>query len=159
MSYERAARWYWKDEWDFNSVPPEEADYKLLQAILICANGDGELAEAERDWVLGLGAMLNVADDKLDSLKGYDTADDLAKTVGSDPLVDEFGRRATAYYAIKACQADGSISAGERSTIESMAAQAGLAPDLVQYIFALVEAENKLKALRRVLILPAGAPF
>lgn len=159
MSYERAARWYWKEEWDFNSVPPEEADHKLLQAILICANGDGELAEAERDWVLGLGAMLNVADEKLDSLKAYSAADDLAQTVESDPLVEEFGRRATAYYAIRACQADGLIAPGERSTIEGMASQAGLAPELVQNLFALVEAENKLKALRRLLVLPAGAPF
>ncbi|HEX7277518.1 MAG TPA: hypothetical protein VF244_09110 [Acidimicrobiales bacterium] len=159
MSSDVALRWYWKDEWDFDTIPPDGPAHQLLQAILICAKGDGDLAGAERDWVVGLGAMHQVADDKLEALGSYGASDDLASTVEADPLVAEFGRRATAYFAIRASQADGDLDSGERATIEGMAAQAGLTGELVRSLFALVEAENKLKALRRVLLLPEGAPF
>ncbi len=77
----------------------------------------------------------------------------------SHKLVDEFGRRATCYYAIRAAQADGPIDSEESATIRRMADKAGLSDELVAQTFALVEAEDRLKGLRRLLMLPENPPY
>ncbi len=159
MTLETASRWYFNTEWGFNSTPPEEAGVNLLRAISICAQGDGELSEAERQWIVGFGAIHNLSPSALDGVMAYEASDDIASVVESDPLVAEFGRRATAYLAMRAARSDGELAPGEKVAIEGMAKQAGLSAELVSQLFALVEAEDKLKALRRQLILPEGAPF
>ncbi len=159
MTLETASLWYLKEEWGFKTHPPEGTDEILLRAIMTCAQGDGELADAERDWITGFGAMLNVGEDKLEGLRSFEPSEPVVSVMEQDPMVAEFGRRVTVYFAIRASQADGVLAPRERASIEKMGSAAGLPPEVVGQLFALVEAEDTLKALRRQLVMSEGVPF
>src|SRR5438094_10096664 len=47
------ARWLFKEQWNFTAIPPQEDFYAYSHACLAGASGDGHLADAERDWIVG----------------------------------------------------------------------------------------------------------
>ena len=159
MSQELVSKWYLNSEFGFNQIPPAGPQKVLTKAILICAKGDGELSPTEREFALGFGAACNLGEGDLDELRSYAADDDIASVVGSDPLVQQFGKRAGLYFAIRSAQADGDLAEGEVATIKRLAEQIGESAETVQHLVALTEAEEGLRKLRASLLLPEGAPF
>ena len=61
MSQELLSNWWFKDEFGFPMVPPPEAGMVFCKAVMVCAKGDGELADSEREWALGAAAVHNLS--------------------------------------------------------------------------------------------------
>ena len=159
MSQERASSWFMKKEFGFNGVPPAEAQEPLIQAVMICARGDGELSAAERDWALGLAAVSNLSEQVIDRLASYPATDSVASVIAAHPMVDRSGRRAAVYFAVCAAKSDGALAAGEIETIKSLAEQIAVPEEVVDQIMTLVELEERVNDLRMALLAPGGRPF
>ena len=141
-----------------------DADSVLIwyKALLLCANGDGELAEAERDWVIGHALTYHpqLGQSRMDVLKTYDgtgSTEDIEKLVFSDPLA-KMGRYALISEAIEASGADGEYSEGEKKTIRNMAAKLGISEAKVIELENLYEEQKALKAKFMKAWFPSGIP-
>ncbi len=92
MVTSNTTKWILKYMWNYNVVPDPE-DYNLYsKALLVCVNGDGELTEAERKWVLGYLETCGASEDLLKELENYEATDDFAQLVQGYPTVDESRR-------------------------------------------------------------------
>ena len=159
MSQEVASRWWLNSEFGFNDIPPAEAQVVLQRAIMVCAKGDGDLSQKERDWIVGFGAVCNLSGGDIEAVRSYAADDDIASLVGSNPIVQQFGKRPGLYFAIRAAKSDGDLAEGEVATIERLAEQMGESAGTVQDIVALVEEEDALRARRLSLLGLEQAPF
>lgn len=155
---ERGYLWLIKDKTDIGSFPTADIFENYIKAVLICANGDGALAPAERDWAVSHFAALGAPDSLLDELKSYKADEDIEKIVAATPVTD-VSRCFLVYDAIRACSADGAYSDPERATVIRMAAKLGIDEDLVRQIEELCLEEARLREKRLTLLYPQGAPI
>jgi uncharacterized membrane protein YebE (DUF533 family) len=151
--------WLFKDKYTFAKLPSTEAYSGYLKSVLICANGDGTLAPAERDWVVGLASAFGAEDSLVEELKSYQADEDIEQVIGAAPPEANESRRFLVYDAIKACSADGQYSDPERATVSKMAAKLGLSQDVVKQIEELCIEEAQLRAKRLELMYPDGIPI
>jgi uncharacterized membrane protein YebE (DUF533 family) len=158
MSIDEASRWWFHHEFNFSAPPPPAANELMLKAILICANGDGHLADQEREWVIGLAAMHGAAPALLDELRRYPATEGVEKLLTQEalkPFVENsMAPRALVYYAICAAFADGELHPEERATIHKMAVRIGVPKEIVEQLIALVELERQTRAMRLKLLAP-----
>ncbi|NER34882.1 MAG: hypothetical protein F6J93_12815 [Oscillatoria sp. SIO1A7] len=59
---EKIAQWAYKEFVDFDTIPPDSDVLAYTKALLICANGDGKLAPAEKNWGIGFTAAKGASD-------------------------------------------------------------------------------------------------
>ena len=149
--------WFFKEIWDFKEPPPLVADEFFGKAIMICANGDGELTQEEKDWVLGYFATNGATESVLNELKAYDANEDIQKMV--EPIPDPGIHNAIIYFAIKACDADGEISEGEMATVLKLAQTLDISEAVVHSIKALYQEEKGMRSKRNQILFPNGSPF
>ncbi|MGR9054185.1 MAG: TerB family tellurite resistance protein, partial [Gammaproteobacteria bacterium] len=157
---ELTAKWYYKElwGWDLDSICEGPVRETFLKSLMVCAAGDGELSDEERNWVLGRAAAAGAPDELLESLKTYPADEDINEVVGRT-LATNKSRRAVVYFAIKAASADHEYGEEERAKIREMAASLGIPATEVAQLEILVAEEAVLKLKRISLCFPDGSPF
>ncbi|MDP5338288.1 MAG: hypothetical protein NWQ28_06895 [Nodularia sp. (in: cyanobacteria)] len=159
-SREITAKWYYKElwGWDLAKICTGKERPAFLKALLIAANGDGELTSEERKWVIGRAAAAGAPDSLLEELETYPADEDITKVVGST-LATNKSKRAVIYFAIKAAASDNDYSKFEGEMIRKAATAMGLSDDIVKEIEDLCLQEQQLKQKRIQLCFPEGDPF
>jgi uncharacterized tellurite resistance protein B-like protein len=150
--------WLFKEKYTFDRAPKSEGYSEYLKSLLICANGDGELTQAERDWVLGYAAAYGASDSLIEELKSYKANEDIEQVVSQNKASDHY-HLSLIYDAIKACSADGDYSGSEQATVKKMATKLGIAEDTVKEIESICQEEDKLRQKRIALMYPSGTPM
>mmetsp|Transcript_2422 Transcript_2422/g.2710 ORF Transcript_2422/g.2710 Transcript_2422/m.2710 type:complete len:171 (-) Transcript_2422:52-564(-) len=132
------------------SALPKDLDFMMYPKTLLCAaNGDGELAPAERNHVIGVAASFMVPDAVIDFLETYEANDDveeLIKDVASVEGMSPIGP--LIYHAIQASYADGTFHDDERAVVYKIGAKLGLKKQAVDDIIKLVEDEEAIRQRR-----------
>ncbi|MFC3435198.1 hypothetical protein [Nocardia seriolae] len=164
MSDSRGVHWVMKSERGFDRKPSDRDYATFFKCIMICANGDGELAAAERDWVPGFCEAFGGSPELLAELDNYKATDDIATVLAArtpvDAAADDAGNwaRTLVFDSIRACYADGFLSGGERNTINAMANQLGLSAAEVNQLEEHYLAERSLQVKRFNLLFPDKRP-
>ncbi len=131
----------------------------FAKAMLICAAGDGTLAPAELDWIVGFCANSGATPELLEDLRTVDP-----RTLDPVQLLQQTERpglfvHALVYNAIHAADADGTLEPGEEQTIRAMAMLLGVSPHEVDGLFALYRDEKTFEKRKRALLFPHGHPW
>lgn len=150
--------WSFKDKANFSTLPNDDVFECYMKAVLICANGDGSLTPAERDWAVGHAAAFGASDWLVDELKSYKADEDIEQIISATPEANAC-RRFLVYDAIRACSADEAYSDRERAMVTRMAAKLGLSADLVRQIEEVCLEEARLREKRLTLVYPEGPPL
>jgi uncharacterized tellurite resistance protein B-like protein len=150
--------WLFKEKYSFNQAPASEGYNEYLKSLLICANGDGELTQAERDWVIGYASAYGASDSLIEELKSYKASEDIEQVVSQGKASGDY-RLSLIYDAIKACSADDDYNPSEQTTVGKMAAKLGITKDIVQEIESICQEEDKLRKKRLALMYPSGTPI
>ncbi|NEQ12112.1 MAG: hypothetical protein F6K37_41565, partial [Moorea sp. SIO4E2] len=116
------AKWYFKElwGWDLGEIPTVEVLATFLKSNLIAANGDGEISEEERKWIIGKGAAAGAPESLLKELESYPANEDITEVVTRTSATNKSGK-ASIYFAVKAAASDGEYNEGEKATIRKMA--------------------------------------
>lgn len=116
------------------------------KALLIITKGDGTLAPAEREWVLGSLAAYGASASTLEALSTYEAEEELENVVTS-LLADEKANgnisRTLVYNAFKACSADGAYNEGEKAAAYRYGSLLGISDDVIGQIEQL-HLENEM---------------
>ncbi|NUR25187.1 MAG: hypothetical protein HOV83_04955 [Catenulispora sp.] len=154
------SQWLFKQEADYGTVPDERSFAAYAKAVMVCANGDGEIAPAERAWIVGRFAALGASPDLLSELRDYPATQDLAELVGASSAIGS-STRSLIYDALRACAADGELHPGEIEAVRTMNARLGHPDALVDQWLELHQEEQRLRARRLELIWPdpAAKPY
>ena len=125
------------------------------KALLIVTKGDGTLAPAEREWVIGSLASYGAPASVLETLKTYeanDALEDVVSPLAEDAKASQNSRRTLIYNAFKACSADGAYNEGEKAATYRYATLLGLSQDVTEQIEQLhLENEKLTEKKRKVL--------
>ena len=151
-------RWLMKELYGMKTAPPD-GDYEaLVKAILICTKGDGVLAPEERNWLVGRAACYNTNSD-YELAKTYQADEDLLQVLAQAPTLNQSGRRAVIYNAIKACAADGEYHPSEQASVQQLAKYLGIEEDVVNQIEEICTEEAKTREKRIAVLFPEGIPY
>lgn len=131
----------------------------FAKAMILCAAGDGELAPAEREWILGFSANAGATDELLQELRTLDP-----RTLDPIKLIQQTERpglfvHALVYHAIKASDADGTLEPGEVQTIRAMAMLFEVDPAEVDGLFELHAEEKAFQQRKMARLFPNGHPW
>ena len=150
--------------WTFNEVwgiPPEvpgavtdQENLDYGKALLIAANGDGRLTEAETRWVVGYLTAAGNSAANLATLKACQGDDDFESLFTSG--VQTIAQRVCIGDAIRACGADGEIADEELAIVRGMADRLGVPAEVVDQLVEIYRQEQELKARRVKLVFPSG---
>ena len=147
-----------KKEWGFEGVP-EAADWEIFaKSILLCADGDGRLTDAERQWVVGFAAAHGAPDAFVEELRTWKPLGDHKERLESRETGKKSGR-GLIYCTIRACSADGKLRPDERATVKKAAARLGIPENVVERIEALIHEEDEARKKSLELLYDAGSPF
>lgn len=131
----------------------------FAKSMIICAAGDGKLADEELDWILGFVAAAGGTDELLQDLRTLDPA-------SLDPikLLEQTERpglflHALVYHAIKAADADDVLDPAEERMIRGMAMVLGVPPDHIEGLFELHREEKAFLRRKMALLFPNGHPW
>lgn len=131
----------------------------FAKAMLLCAAGDGELAPAELEWILGFVANAGGTHELLQELRAVDpTQLDPIKLLAQTERPGLFVH-ALVYHAIKAADADDALEPGEEQTIRAMAALFGLPAAEVEGLFELHRDEKAFARRKLAALFPHGHPW
>lgn len=144
--------------WEIFEHPPEiideysEADnMAYAKAITVCAAGDGEISQHERDWIIGYLTSAGSPEEVIEAMRTYEGGDSIEDLVNSSPGM-KFTGRGLIYDALRACASDGELSSDERARVVSAASRLGIETDVVDAIEAIVNEETALRKRRHKLM-------
>ena len=129
------------------------------KAMILCASGDGELADEEREYILGYVANCGATFELIEELR---TLDHTELNPGQLLAMTErpgLFTHALIYYAIKAADGDGILHESEVMVISMMAQVLGVEMDKVQELVALHNEEKAFHAKKMKLLFPNGHPW
>lgn len=150
--------WLFKEQFGFTQVPLDIGYEVYFKSLLICANGDGKLADKERDWVIGYAYAYNCDPAIIEQLKIYKGDEDIETVISRDPLVGET-RRFLIFDAIQACSADGEYSEKERAIVLKGANKLNISEDELKKIEEIHLETVKLREKRLAVMFPNGSPL
>lgn len=151
-----ARAWLANETWGI--APREDRDLAAIaKAVLICAQGDGQVTPAERDWMIGAYAARGVPAALIDELRAYEGKDDLAAVLAGTSVA-QAAPRVVVYMALQACAADGTLHDLEVAAIVKMGALVGVSEDVVKQLKAVFEEEQAVRRKRIALAFPDGPP-
>lgn len=154
-----AAMWVLREEEGF-TVLPRPADLEIyMKSLLVCANGDGRITNAEREWVVGIASAMGLPQDKVEHLKTYDAKDDLNTLLGGGIETSKGAPRSLIYNAIRACMADGELADSEWATIHKAASIMNIPNAIVEELNDIVLQQATLRERRLKLVFPEGIPY
>ena len=152
-----AKLWMMNEIYGIKTIPPDEDYETYVKATLICAKGDGVLAQEERDWVVGRAATLR--NHWYEFAKTYPADENLLDVIAKAHNVNKNGRRIIVYAAIKACSADGEYNQEERAKVAELAKTLGVEQEVVDRIEQLCKKESNIREERIALMFPNGIPY
>jgi len=123
----------------------DEENLLYAKALLVCASGDGEISQQERDWIVGYLTTAGVKENVTDAVKTYDGSDTLDDLFGSTSSMALYSR-GMIYDALRACASDGALSPGERDRIVAAADRVGLPATLVDELEEILQEEAALRS-------------
>lgn len=131
----------------------------FAKAMIICAAGDGRLADEELDWVLGFVASAGGTEELLNDLRTLDPGE-----LEPMKLLEQTERpglfvHALVYHAIKAADADGVLDPAEEFMIRSMAMVLGVPPSDLDGLFELHHEEKEFQRRKIARLFPNGHPW
>jgi uncharacterized tellurite resistance protein B-like protein len=125
-----------------------------LEALIVLASADGDLAEAELKWLTDEQVMLGAPTELIEEIKKFDwknaDLDKLLAGISYDFPID--AKRTMIYQAIKMASADKDFHHQERSAIRKAAEKLQVPADVVHALEHLVEMEHAVDKLRFTLI-------
>ena len=149
--------WFHSETYGFKNIPPNNDHEAIIKSVLICAKADGVLAPEERNWIVGRTAALGGNGYEL--AKTYPADEDIIDVLSQASAVNNAGRRAVIYLAIKTCSADGELHPDEMAKIYNVAEKLGLEKEVVNNLKELCFDEAKTREKRIDLLFPDGAPY
>ncbi|MBC6432166.1 hypothetical protein FM036_15925 [Nostoc sp. HG1] len=149
--------WFLKGQYGFKERPLDIAYEAYFKSMLICANGDGTLADEERDWVIGLAYACDCEPAILEKLKVYKADEDIETVISGSPTSSE-SRRFLIFDAIQACSADGEYSEKERAVVLRGAKKLNISEDEFKKIEEIYLETVKLREKRLAMMYPNGSP-
>jgi hypothetical protein len=142
-----ARAWLSHETWGIE--PRENRDLAAIaKAVLICAQGDGQVSPAERAWMIGAYAARGVPVELIDELRTYEGKDDLAGVLAGTS-VQHAAPRVVVYMALQACAADGALHGLEVAAIVKMGALIGVSEEVVMQLKAVFEEEQAAARMAR----------
>lgn len=130
-----------------------------VKALLVCASGDGDIAEPEREWILGFCANAGGTHELIEELRIVDPRSlDVHKLLQMTERPELF-KFALIYHAIQASDADGILADDELAKIRSMARMLGVDSDYVDELIEFYTEEKSFLARKWNLIFPQGHPW
>jgi len=158
-AHEAGGLWLLREMWDFPSGVPEAERLDYLKAIMACARGDGELAPAEKEWVIGYGAACGALQSTIDALDAYDGDEDVVTILERNMPVAETWGRVAVFDSIRASGADHEYQDDERAAVGRVAARLGVSDEQIATIEALALEERALKRKRISIVFGDGIPY
>jgi len=155
------ARWLFNHDLGFSKMAPISAFETYAKAVLLCANGDGEITPPEREWVLGYFAGLGAPESVIEVLRDYPATEDVIQLLESAPWGAAVKRnsRSVVFDSIRAASADGEFQPRERAAVERLAISIGLTSQDVEELEAAYKEEQHAVEKRLQLMFPDGRPF
>lgn len=150
--------WLFKEKCGFTQIPSNIAYESYFKAMLVCANGDGTLADEERDWVVGCAYAYDCDPALIEELKVYKADEDIETVISRDPAANE-SRFFLIFDAMQVCCADGEYSDKERAVILKGAKKLNVSEEEFKKIEELYLETVKLREKRIALLYPQGAPL
>lgn len=150
--------WLFKEQFGFSQLPLDIAYEAYFKSLLICANGDGTLADEERDWVIGYAYAYNCDTAIIEKLKDYKADEDIETVISGYPSASE-SRRFLIFDAIQACSADGEYSEKERAVVLKGAKKLNISEDEFKKIEEIYLETAKLREKRLAVMYPNGSPL
>lgn len=131
-----------------DKVANQEELEDRLKAILVCAAADGELSEAESDWVLGSALARGLPVEVVEDLLHYTPEDSkklFAKVAASGKQRGRDFGKGVIYNTLRACGADGEIPKAEYNKILEFAKALNVPQRTVEELYRLYLKENEIK--------------
>jgi uncharacterized tellurite resistance protein B-like protein len=150
--------WLFQEQFGFSQIPLNQSYEAYFKSLLVCANGDGTLADAERGWVIGYASAYNRDPAIIEKLKVYKADEDLETLFSGDPLIIET-RRSLLLDAIQACAADGEYNEKERAVVLKGAKALNISEDELKKIEEIYFETVKLREKRLAVLYPKGLPY
>lgn len=165
----RAQIWFLKQVMGATDVPVApnlEEQRKMLpilegyaKAMILCASGDGELADEEREYILGYVANCGATFELIEELRTLNPADlNPAQLMAMTERPGLF-THALIYYAIKAADGDDVLHESEVMVVTMMAQVLGVEASTVQELVELHKEEKAFHEKKMRLLFPNGHPW
>jgi signal transduction histidine kinase len=120
------------------------------KATLLCAGGNAQVTEREREWLVGYFTAAGTADWVLEAIRTYDDADTLAELMQLPGMPSI--ARSQLYEALRMCASDGPLTSDEVERVHCAADAMGIARSLVDELHEIVVAEHALRGRRYELL-------
>lgn len=132
----------------------DQENLEYGKALISAVAGDGHVARAEREWILGYLQAGGHSEETIAALSGYDGED------GVDGLFESgtqsIAQRVCVCDAIRACGADGDLASEELEKVHAIADRLGVPPEVVDEFVDIYRQEQELKSRRAALAFPAA---
>jgi uncharacterized membrane protein YebE (DUF533 family) len=158
------AAWYFNEAWDFRVAPSMTEFSAYADSVLAAAAGDGVIAPAERDWVVGYFATIGMPEAALATFAEAPVTQLTTELVArlhafrATPA-GQVSCRGLVYDCIRASGADADYNAGESERTRRIAHELGIDEGVSRSIEALYHREQVMKRDRLGLFFPQGIAF
>ncbi|NER08350.1 MAG: hypothetical protein F6K17_40305 [Okeania sp. SIO3C4] len=137
------------------SSAPFEAYLNYGYALLAIAGADGDVPEAEMNWLINHQRMIGAPEEVLEKYKEFDyknaKLEDLLPKIKAD-VPNWSAPRTLLYHAIKMSRADKDYAKQEQEAVKKAAKLLGVEDDITLSLNILVEMEEKVDSLLKALI-------
>ncbi|MFE1746002.1 hypothetical protein [Coleofasciculus sp. H7-2] len=137
------------------SEAPYEAYLNYGYALLAIAGADGEVSEAEMNWLLNHQRMVGAPEELMEKYKSFDyksaKLEDLLPKITVD-VSSWSSTRSLLYHAIQMARADEDYSSEEQKAVKKAAKLLNVEDDIALALGRLVDTEENLTALRKALL-------
>ncbi|UJR10884.1 hypothetical protein I4U23_015071 [Adineta vaga] len=149
------ARWVMYNQRGRMEVPSDRSFEIYSKLLFRIASADGELAESEREWIIGQRAALGASNELIDMLKTYKPSDDDWKNlIELQRSFIESARYPLIYDAFQAAAADFELHDDERRAISELGHELGIDESTIEKIAELFKEEQEIKKRRIALLYP-----
>ncbi len=156
--HEIGSKWVFDDMWGFTADVSQPVLLEFFKALIVCANADGHITDAERAWCMGYCAATGATPETLAQLQDYDGAEDILEVIERGRHLGT-AHRPVIYDSIRACSADGELSDAERATILKVAAKVGVSDEELGE-FERIHADDRALRERRIkAVFPVATPY
>jgi uncharacterized tellurite resistance protein B-like protein len=137
------------------SEVPVEAYLNYGYALLAIAGADGEVSEAEINWLVNHQRLVGAPEEVIEKYKTFDYKNADLESLLSKITVDVptwSKSRSLLYHAIQMASADEDYSTEERKAVKKAAKLLKVEDDIALALNRLVETEEAVTALRKALL-------
>ena len=151
-------KWVFRSLWDFEQDISQDVLREYFKALLVCANGDGELTADERGWCIGYCAAAGATGETLEELQEYPATESIHEVIARGQHI-QVNRRPIIYDSIRACSSDAEYNDKEKAKIREMAGIVGVTEGEVAELERIYLDECALRSRRIEAVFPEGTPY